>query len=560
MERNLLIAELMRINPGDYESKPLATATSKLIWLNNTQLGSPYSGGNFNFLYNSGANEATITFVAYLSYRAKYTDPDKDDFMRRLYNAIAAWDSAAELQIKDTSGNYATRIKLRFKLHPVINPKNANKKIEVHPTNTWASWFSGKNREITMREMNVYIGSKFKTLCHELGHVWGLEDEYDTKWIEKKFSPAHVGSGSPLLKDTTALLNKGEAFRGRYFKHFGRALLKAFAHIPKFRHPVIVNNKIVTYQVLGRIALLKNDINGGTPGNFTTLNPQFTPVTYAFRNKNRETAIDSEFDSEIFLPDDRIPVADEKLKPYSWVCKIRVRYTDPQKKAGGWSEGSGFLIGENCVLTNAHVILGKGKPATHTRLDKIEVTIGLNDSKKIAGPFETKSFQTHAKFGKEKPTSQMDIDLANSIWDYGIIKLKIPAKVSKTLKDLRYWGHTASESLLTIEKDKLKNIDGKSAGFKPANNTMFEAQGRLTFFNNLPANYNDRLIAHSIDTEHAQSGSPLWIEGTTESKAVIPILAGIHVAGNKGTNIGIRMSEEVLTEIGKMKRKLANVK
>ncbi len=304
MERDMLYVELNSIGntfSSDRETPSIAAKSSKMIWKHNTDLDAPYRGGNFNFLYNPGANEATITFTTYFSYRGNYTNAQKQTLIENLQNAINAWDSAAELQIRDNSGAYMTKIKLRFMLQIVQNSKFANKKTDVHPTDTWSSWFNGKNREIVMRDLNIFIGSSYETLCHELGHVWGVKDEYKEKgaqaWVERKFSPAHVGTDSPLLKDENALMNKGYEFRGRYFKHLGRALLKSFMHIPEFRKPIVVGNKTVAYQVIGRIALLKKHINGGTPDDFHQFNPQYIDVIDSFRNKNNEIANEFELES-----------------------------------------------------------------------------------------------------------------------------------------------------------------------------------------------------------------------------------------------------------------------
>src|SRR4030095_9228021 len=199
----------------------LPVPVPKTIWLHNTDLNAPYFGGNFNFLYNGGADEATITLNTYLSYRKNYPEAQKRDFVNNLRSAVAVWDSAAEVQVKDSSGNYNPRIRLRFKLNIVADAKHANKITDIHPTNTWSSWFNGKNREIIMREINVFIGTTRNVFVHELGHVWGLLDEYDTRWIEMKFSPGHVGSGSPLIKDTKAIMNIGyqdEAYNSGEFR------------------------------------------------------------------------------------------------------------------------------------------------------------------------------------------------------------------------------------------------------------------------------------------------------------------------------------------------------
>lgn len=245
----------------------------KSIWKHNTDLDAPYFGGNFDFLYNGGSNEALITFNTNLSYRKNYTDADKNRFISNLRSAVAVWDNAAEVQVKDVNGNFNDKIRLRFKLNIVSNAKNANKMTDIHPTASRAAWFMGKDRENVMRDLNVFIGSSRNVLVHELGHVWGLLDEYDTRWIEKKFSLGHVGTDSPLLKDKIAIMNEGYAdeirntgeFRGRYFKHFGRAILNSFWSLKKNVIPIQHNGKVVSYTVQGRIALLKKDIAGSAP-------------------------------------------------------------------------------------------------------------------------------------------------------------------------------------------------------------------------------------------------------------------------------------------------------
>ena len=277
-----------------YESGPtVAAPRPKMIWLHNTDLNAPYFGGNFDFLYNGGANEATITFNTYLSHRKNYANALKIDFVNKLRSAVAVWDNAAELQVRDSSGNYNTRIRLRFKLNIVSNPKNANKITDIHPNNTWSSWFNGKNREIVMRELNVFIGTSRNVFVHELGHVWGLLDEYETKWLEMKFSPGHIGSNSPLLKDTKAIMNIGyqdEArnsgeFRTRYFTHFGRALLPAFWGLRNYIQPVRQGGNIIAQTIQGRIALLKKDIAGSAAPatDMPPFNPQFTHIQVAKR-------------------------------------------------------------------------------------------------------------------------------------------------------------------------------------------------------------------------------------------------------------------------------------
>jgi hypothetical protein len=275
----------------EFEGGPVPVReVPKTISRFNTDLNAPYFGGNFSFLYNGGSNEATITFNTYLSFRRKFSDPLKDTFKDNLRKAVDVWDSAAELQVRDTNGNFNDRIKLRFKLAFVKDPRNANKRTDVHPNGTRATWFMDKGRENVMRELNVFIGSSRNVLVHELGHVWGLLDEYKDRWISMKLSLGHVGSGSPLLNDKISIMNEGYInnsgeFRTRFFSHFGRAILNSFMGLKNYTVPLKHNGKVISRIVRGRIALLKRDIAGNTPYPNSVLpyNPQFTNLQVAKR-------------------------------------------------------------------------------------------------------------------------------------------------------------------------------------------------------------------------------------------------------------------------------------
>lgn len=288
----------------EFETANPSISSPKTISRYNTDLNAPYFGGNFNFRYNGGSNEAVITYNTYLSYTKSflsYIKPFSDlqkrqminNLINNLKNAANIWDNAAELQVKDATGNFNDRIRLRFKLNFVSNPKNANKRTEVHPPGTRTIFFMDKDRENVMRALNIYIGSSRNVLVHELGHVWGLLDEYKDRWISMKLSLGHVGAGSPLIKDKISIMNEGYIderlnngeFRTRYFQHFGRAILGAFWGLKKYMIPVHAGGKVVANTVQGRIALLKRDI-AANPA-YTTdrlpFNPVFTGIQIAKR-------------------------------------------------------------------------------------------------------------------------------------------------------------------------------------------------------------------------------------------------------------------------------------
>lgn len=287
MQRDLLFQEITAFNQSEFESP----ASPQTIAAHNTDLDAPYFGGNFNFLYNGGATEATVTFNTYISYRENFPQPRKDNFIANLKAAVAVWDGAAQIQIKNLNGQYDKKITLRFKLNEVKDKRNANKITDVHAGGKRAAWFNDKGREIVMRELNVFIDSPKNVLVHELGHVWGLKDEYETRWLEKKFSPGHVGPDSPFLKDTKALMNTGYwddindtgEFRTRYFRHFGRKLLTAFRGLKDYVIPVKHNGKVISVNVQGRIVLLKKDIAGSSPyaADVMPFNPQQELISIA---------------------------------------------------------------------------------------------------------------------------------------------------------------------------------------------------------------------------------------------------------------------------------------
>ena len=272
-----------------YETIPLVsldrefeTGTSvtspKTISLFNTDLDAPYFGGNFNFLYNGGSNEAWVTYNTYFSYTQLFSDPQKALLLENLKKAVAIWDGCAEVQVKDVAGNYNDRIRLRFKLNIVKDSKNANKRTQVHPAGSRSVWFIDKDRETVMRDLNIFINSSRNVLVHELGHVWGLKDEYKDRWISMKLSLGHVGPGSPLLNDTSSIMNTGYdtdagEFRTRYFQHFGRAILGAFWGLKNYMIPARINGRVVSNTIMGRIALRKKDIAGSAP--YTADRPPF---------------------------------------------------------------------------------------------------------------------------------------------------------------------------------------------------------------------------------------------------------------------------------------------
>jgi hypothetical protein len=238
-------------------------------------------------MFDGNANKALATFNTDVSFKAGVVATDKPKVFTKLQEAASYWNNAAALEIKDKNGNYSRKIDLGFQLKPVTNPKYSNKRTSVHPAGSKAIFYMQKDREVVSLEMHIFDKSTPLEIAHELGHIWGLKDEYKDSgkigWVTMKISPCHVGSGSPFLNDTTAIMNDGNEFRTRYFAHFGRAILNSFWSMPNYVIPMIQNGHQIAKTIQGRIRLLKKTVTGGTHNSFSTLNPQFSIIQVAKR-------------------------------------------------------------------------------------------------------------------------------------------------------------------------------------------------------------------------------------------------------------------------------------
>jgi len=252
----------------------------------NTDLDAPYVGGNFNFLYNPGSDYAHVILNTYIDWKGKFSQTDKNDFIARLQDAVSIWDGAGQVQIRDSAGNYTKHVTLRFYLGIQHTDEGVNKVTHVSAAGTRAAWYTPyKDRDLVTWSINVFINSSRNTLVHELGHAWGLRDEYDAGWFENHFSPGHVDSDSDAIKDKVSLMNDGYMdevnnigeFRTRFFVHFGRAIAGTFLDNAQFLKLNMMGSKVVSKSVLARIALLKKNIAGQAPYRSDQLyNPVFT--------------------------------------------------------------------------------------------------------------------------------------------------------------------------------------------------------------------------------------------------------------------------------------------
>ena len=204
-----------------------------------TELGGAYNAGNFDFEVDSAKGEATVTLRVFVDFsRSSFTKAQKKKFLADLNKAAAAWDKAATIQLTDLETKQGKNFSLRFKLS-IVSEGKEHKKVDVFDprANERLAWIAvDENRAMVAKDINVLIDQGYQTLAHELGHAFGLEDEYNGGYWQGLL-PFHTrnawdaiwGSPSPLEKDTNALMNSGKSeFRERYFSHFKDAVSDAY--------------------------------------------------------------------------------------------------------------------------------------------------------------------------------------------------------------------------------------------------------------------------------------------------------------------------------------------
>lgn len=190
------------------------------------------STGKFAFDYDGG-DEAFVTFRTYLDTSRLPDDSTRTVFADRLRDAVDGFDSAAFVRLTNTSTGAVSDVDLRFRLELVDDPGDAHKKTVAYPGG--AVQTDGPFKRIASVSANrvqlpVDPPCNEAVFAHEVGHVFGMPDEYEIGGILGFFHDLVYGE-TKNTEDHRALMNTtcDEELRPRYFAPFAAMLERAHA-------------------------------------------------------------------------------------------------------------------------------------------------------------------------------------------------------------------------------------------------------------------------------------------------------------------------------------------
>jgi glutamyl endopeptidase len=223
--------------------------------------------------------------------------------------------------------------------------------------------------------------------------------------------------------------------------------------------------------------------------------------------------------------DDRSPVANTKLRPWSMICSLKIVAGDGKKY-----QGTGAIIAPNKVLTAGHNLF---KAARGGMSMQVEVIPGQNgpDTKPFGSSISRK-FSLSEKWLNDSGDNNIENDL-------GCIHLSTPIM-----------GETGSFQYSPLPTHDLSGQNAYVAGYPLGDwenrsydgNSIYIAQDKF-----MNMDESSKILSYKTDTISGNSGSPVWILGDSN----LPILVGIHVSGDedKKVNYAIRMTNNVVEQI-----------
>ena len=245
---------------------------------------------------------------------------------------------------------------------------------------------------------------------------------------------------------------------------------------------------------------------------------EIEPVSEAY------TASYSDRISEVVIgSDDRVRINNTKRFPYRAICHLSIRARNGQRFLG-----TGWFVNPRTLITAGHCVYlhrAGGWPAS------IIISPGRNGNSRPYGSCVARSFRTVRGWVRAR----------NRNYDYGAIIL--PRNCSFVRRNLGHFDvMVANERML---RRQFINIAGYP-GDKPAGTQWYHGR-RIT-------GLTGQRIVYDADTTGGQSGSAVHIVQRYRGRPARRVAIGIHTTGKITGNSGVRINQQVLSNIQRWKR------
>lgn len=191
-------------------------------------------GGTGRFGFSYGADEAVVTFRTHVDASRLGSEASRRTFEARLEAAVAGFDEAAEIVLTDPSTGETKTAQLRFRLELLDSAEGAHKLTEAYPgSSVQPSGPLARVASVTVGRVQLPIepeGCPQTVFAHELGHVFGMPDEYARGGFLGLVNRLALGE-TKHHDDRRALMNAtcGTELRARYFEPFAELLEQVHA-------------------------------------------------------------------------------------------------------------------------------------------------------------------------------------------------------------------------------------------------------------------------------------------------------------------------------------------
>lgn len=215
--------------------------------------------------------------------------------------------------------------------------------------------------------------------------------------------------------------------------------------------------------------------------------------------------------------------------PYAYIVKLKTYISEN----GSYNHGTGIIINQNSIITNAHNVKGK---------NFIQAISGYG------GQDKSKIHNVSVRLVKNQnvfyPT---EYDVNQNHFDYAVIKFDDKEMFNAILKQ-------SSEKMFELKNINFKDLDRLHISGYPfyrwfERNNEDRTTGKLQVENSTTNKQllNDNIVLqYKLDTRKGSSGSPLWIEQNEKN-----ILIGIHKSGFLKKNEGILYNAKAIEQINK---------